>query len=177
MRRLSSRGTNTLIHGFRSSTWMSSDAMRERQGSKEEGFGGKAQMSKSEAGKRYRERHMRLGLCINCSRKAKTGLLYCRVCLVRTREQWMARHPLFCAECRKLVKPEERRRGNRFHKLCGQKRRARYSQQHRLAASPIREDTESWAYAAVARKRRLRVRYAGSTTECIKLRAKYRWVN
>jgi len=89
---------------------------------------------KSEASKRYRERHRRLGLCINCSRKAKTGLLYCRVCLARTREQWMARHPLFCAECRKLVKPEERRRGNRFHKLCGQKRRARYSQQHRLAA-------------------------------------------
>jgi len=37
----------------------------------------------------------------------------------------MARHPVFCAECRKLVKPEERWRGNSFHKLCAQKRRAR----------------------------------------------------
>ncbi len=77
-----------------------------------------------EAIKRYRERHKRLGLCIWCSRKAKTGMVQCRVCLAKTREQWMARHPLFCAECRKLVKPEQRRSG-RFHKLCAQKRKAR----------------------------------------------------
>ncbi len=86
-----------------------------------------------EAIKRYRERHRRLGLCTSCSRKAKTGSLQCRVCLAKTREQWMTRHSLFCAECRKLIKPEERWRGNRFHKLCGQKRRARYPQQHRAA--------------------------------------------
>ena len=114
------------------------------QGSRKESFGGRARssnfgrMSKSEASKRYRERHRRLGLCINCSRKAKTGISQCRVCLARTKERWRALHPVFCAECRKLVKPEERWRGNRFHKLCAQKRRARYSQQHRLAALAYR---------------------------------------
>jgi len=91
-----------------------------------------------EAIKRYRERHRRLGLCTSCSRKAKTGSLQCRVCLAKAREQWRASHPLFCADCRKLIKPEERRRGNRFHKLCGQKRRARYPQQHRAAALAYR---------------------------------------
>ncbi len=75
--------------------------------------------------KKYRERHKRLGLCPSCSRKAKAGMVQCRVCLAKAREQWRASHPLFCAECRKLIKPEERRRGKRFHKLCGQKRRAR----------------------------------------------------
>ncbi len=86
------------------------------------------------ATKRYRERHKRLGLCVSCSRKAKTGMLQCRVCLARTREQSMARHPKFCPECGKLIKPEERRGGKRFHKLCAQRRKARmYPQQHRLA--------------------------------------------
>ncbi len=85
------------------------------------------------ATKRYQERHRRLGLCVSCSRKAKTGMLQCRVCLARARELKMARHPKFCPECRKLIRPEERHRGKRFHKLCGQKRRARYPQQNRLA--------------------------------------------
>ncbi len=86
------------------------------------------------ATERYRERHRRLGLCVNCGRKAKTGMLQCRVCIGRAREQSMVRHPKFCPECRKLIKPEERRRGNRIHKLCAQRRRARtYPQQHRLA--------------------------------------------
>ena len=88
-----------------------------------------------EAIKRYRERHRRLGLCVSCSRKAKTGMLQCRVCLARTREQSMVRHPKFCPECRKLIRPEERRRGNRFHKRCAEKRRAtKYPQQHRATA-------------------------------------------
>ena len=84
--------------------------------------------------KRYQERHRRLGLCTSCSRKAKTGSFQCRVCIAKAREQWRASHPLFCAECRKLIKPEERWRGKRFHKLCGQKRRARkYLLSHRSA--------------------------------------------
>ena len=87
------------------------------------------------ANNRYRERHRRLGLCTSCSRKAKTGTLQCQVCLERAREQMMAQHPKFCPECRKLIKPEERRRGNRFHKLCGQKRRA---QVHRAASLAYR---------------------------------------
>jgi len=84
--------------------------------------------------KGYQERHRKLGLCVSCSRKAKAGMVNCGVCLAKAREQWRASHPLFCAECRKLIKSEERWHGNRFHKLCGQKRRARYPQQHRSAA-------------------------------------------
>jgi len=92
-------------------------------------------MTQLEINKKYRERHKRLGLCPSCSRKAKAGMVHCRVCLAKAREQWMASHPLFCAECRKLVKSEERWHGNRFHKLCGQKRRARkYLLTHRLAS-------------------------------------------
>ncbi len=84
--------------------------------------------------KRYQERHRRLGLCVSCSRKAKTGMLRCQVCLARAREQKMAQHPKFCPECRKLIKPEERHNGKRFHKLCAQRRMARmYPQRHRLA--------------------------------------------
>jgi len=46
----------------------------------------------------------------------------------------MARHPNFCPECGKLIKPEERHGGKRFHKLCAQRRRTRlYPQQHRSA--------------------------------------------
>ena len=84
--------------------------------------------------KRYQERHKRLGLCVSCSRKAKTGTLRCQVCLARAREQSMARHPKFCPECKKLIKPEERHSGKRFHKLCAQRRMARtHPQQHKLA--------------------------------------------
>ncbi len=74
--------------------------------------------------KRYKERKQ-LGLCLTCSRKATKGLLQCRVCRAESRAVRMARHPLFCPECRKLIKPEERHGGKIFHKLCAQKRRAR----------------------------------------------------
>ncbi len=83
--------------------------------------------------KRYRARRIKAGLCVQCSRKPETGLLRCRVCRERVRKWRMARNPLFCLECRKLFRPEERHRGKRFHKLCGQKRRARYPQRHRLS--------------------------------------------
>ena len=84
----------------------------------------RARMPKSEGSKRFRERHKQLGLCIWCSRKAKTGMLRCQVCLARMRERWRARHPLSCTECGKEIKREEKIR-RRFHKLCAQKRRAR----------------------------------------------------
>jgi len=46
----------------------------------------------------------------------------------------MARHPKFCPECGKLIKPEERDSGKRLHELCAQKRRARtYLFKHRSA--------------------------------------------
>ncbi len=83
--------------------------------------------------KRYKE-HKRLGICVSCNRKAKTGFIHCLVCQARIREQMMAQHPKFCPECWKLIKPEERHDGKRFHKLCAQRRRARmYPQLHRLA--------------------------------------------
>ncbi len=78
----------------------------------------------SEGSKRYQERHRRLGLCVQCSRKAATGLVSCRVCLEKERKQRMARYPLFCGECKKLIQPVERNR-RRFHKQCAEKRRAR----------------------------------------------------
>ena len=80
-----------------------------------------------------------LGLCVSCRRKAKTGILQCQVCLARAREQMMAQHPMFCPECKKLIKPEERHSGKRVHKLCAQRRRARmYPQQHRLSVLAYR---------------------------------------
>ena len=73
--------------------------------------------------KRYKE-HKRLGICVSCSRKAKTGFIYCLVCQARMKKWWMARHPLYCLECRKLIRPEERT-GRSYHRRCTQKRIAR----------------------------------------------------
>ncbi len=93
--------------------------------------------------KRYRARHMRhikAGLCVQCSRKPERGLLRCRVCRERERKLRMERHPLFCPECWKLIKPEERYIGNRFHKLCAQKRRTRRAHlTHRSAVLAYQE--------------------------------------
>jgi len=107
--------------------------------------------------KGYQERNRKLGLCLQCSRKPKAGLLYCQVCLARMREWHMTRHPLYCAECGKLINPEERHGGKRFHKRCSQKRELRQF-------SPIRRDTEGWAYAPVVREKCSRVVFVGSTT-------------
>jgi len=82
-------------------------------------------LPKSQVNRRYQKRHRRLGLCAWCSRKASKGKTYCEECIARRWARWRALHPLICAECRKLVKPEERYSGNRFHKLCAQRRRAR----------------------------------------------------
>lgn len=90
-------------------------------------------MPKSEASKGYEERHRRLGLCLLCNRIAKTGMLHCEICLARKRKWWRARHPLFCAECGKEFKPDERT-GRSLHRTCAQKRLARkYPQWHRSA--------------------------------------------
>ncbi len=83
--------------------------------------------------KKYRERHKRLGLCPLCSRKAKAGMVHCGECLRRKRERWRLQHSVYCPECSKSLKPVERI-GERFHKLCAQKRRARmYPPIHRVA--------------------------------------------
>jgi len=73
---------------------------------------------------RYKARHIKVGLCIRCSRKPERGLLRCRVCLERKQKLHMARHPLYCLECRKLIRPEERT-GRSYHRRCAQKRIAR----------------------------------------------------
>ena len=86
-------------------------------------------MSIPYAYKRYRERRIKAGLCVECSRKPEIGLLSCRVYLERKQKLRMARYPKFCPACRKLIKPEERHAGRKLHKLCVQKRR--YPQQHR----------------------------------------------
>ncbi len=89
--------------------------------------------------KRYRARHIKAGLCVKCSRKPKPGLLRCRVCLERARKQHMARHPLYCLECKKLIRPEERT-GRSIHKKCVQKRIARiYPPIHRRAVLAYQE--------------------------------------
>ncbi len=78
----------------------------------------------SEASKQNQERHRRLGICVRCNRKATTGFVTCRVCLAKEQKQRMARHPLFCGECKRLIQPVERNR-RRFHKQCAEKRTAR----------------------------------------------------
>ncbi len=92
--------------------------------------------------KRYRARrmrHIKAGLCVQCSRKPERSLLRCRVCLERIRKQNMARHPLYCLECRKLIRPEERT-GRSIHKKCVQKRIARmYRLTHRRAVLAYQE--------------------------------------
>ena len=88
---------------------------------------------------RYKARHIKAGLCVHCSRKPKSGLLSCQVCLKRTRLWQMTRRPLFCGECKKLIKPEDRN-GRTFHKLCAEKRQSRwYPQIHRSAAITYQE--------------------------------------
>jgi len=78
----------------------------------------------SEASKRYYERHRRLGICVRCNRMASYGKKTCRVCLRKISVRWKSLHPLFCHECKELIKPAERNR-NRLHKLCAENRRAR----------------------------------------------------
>ena len=88
--------------------------------------------------KRYKE-HKRLGICVSCSRKAKTGFLYCLVCQARIKKWSMARHPLYCLECRKLIRPEERT-GRSYHRRCTHKRKTRmYPPTHRRAALAYQE--------------------------------------
>ena len=88
--------------------------------------------------KRYKKLK-RLGICVGCSRKAKTGFIYCLICQARMRERKMLQRPLFCGECKKLIKPEDRN-GRIFHKLCAEKRQSRwYPQIHRSAAVAYQE--------------------------------------
>ncbi len=82
----------------------------------------------------YQERR-RLGLCVKCGRKVEAGTVQCGVCLRKNRKRKKVLHPMFCDECKRPIKSEERSAGIRLHKLCAQKRQAqRYPHQHRSAA-------------------------------------------
>ncbi len=51
----------------------------------------------------------------------------------------MERHPLFCGECKKLIKPKDRN-GRKFHKLSAEKRQSIwYPQIHKSAALAYQE--------------------------------------
>jgi len=84
----------------------------------------------------YHERK-RLGLCVqSCGRKTEAGRSRCDVCLKKARAQKKVLHLVFCGECKRPIKFEERSAGIRLHKLCAEKRQAkRFPSQHRSAAS------------------------------------------
>jgi hypothetical protein len=93
----------------------------------------------SEASKRYYERHKRLGLCIRCNRIASFRRKTCRVCLAKLSVRWKSLHPLFCYECKGLIKTEDRNH-KRFHKQCAEKRKARrLPPMHRRAVHSYQE--------------------------------------
>ena len=82
----------------------------------------------------YYQERKRLLVCVKCGRKAQAGRTMCGVCLRKNRERKMVQRPLFCDECKRPIKSEERSPGRRFHKLCAQKRQAlRSPSQHRSA--------------------------------------------
>ena len=92
----------------------------------------------AEYARSYYQKRKRLGVCVSCGRKAEGGMSQCGVCRRKNRERNKALHPLFCGECKRPIKSEERS-GRRLHKLCAQKRKARMSPRtHRLAALAYR---------------------------------------
>ncbi len=113
-----------------------------RLSERQDGFGGgtvSAKMSRNEYVNRYREQRRLRGLCVDCGQKINTGTWRCDACLRKrmewSRKRWTAQNPLYCRECKKLIKPEERNGGRIFHKACTKRRQARiYPQQHRAAA-------------------------------------------
>ena len=92
-------------------------------------------MTRYEYSKRYKERKKLRGLCIDCGRKRNSGKLMCDSCMRKRNLRRMESQPLYCRECKKPIKSEERIRGRIFHKKCTEKRQARnYPEQHRAAA-------------------------------------------
>ena len=91
-------------------------------------------MTKYEYNKRYNERRILRGLCVDCGRKRNSGKWRCDVCKRKWSLRRMELYPLYCGECKQLIRPEERT-GRIFHKKCAENRLARiYPQQHRSAA-------------------------------------------
>jgi len=129
----------------------------------------------------YLERK-RLGVCVRCGRKAQTGRTMCGVCLRKNRERKMVQRPLFCGECKRPIKSEERSAGRRFHKLCAQKRQAlRSPSQHRSAVLAYQRRHKEMGLCLTCPQRVFRAGYCRKhyrmAQERYRLRDEHRWVN
>ncbi len=92
-------------------------------------------MTNYEYNKRYNERRILRGLCIDCGQKRDGGKSRCDACVQKRNKRRKLSNPLYCRECKKPIKSEERIGGRSFHKKCTEKRQARnYPEQHRAAA-------------------------------------------
>ena len=90
-------------------------------------------MTRYEYNKRYTERRILRGLCIDCGQKRDGGKSRCVSCLRKRSLRRIESQPLYCGECNQLIRSEERT-GRIFHKKCAEKRQAKkYPEQHRLA--------------------------------------------
>ncbi len=91
-------------------------------------------MTKYEYDKRYKKRRRLRGLCVDCGRKRNSGKWKCDACMRKRNLRRMELYPLYCGECKKIIRPEERD-GRSLHAHCAKKREARlYPPMHRLAA-------------------------------------------
>ncbi len=126
--------------------------------------------------------HKQLRLCVqSCGRKAEAGRSKCDVCLRKASVRWKALHPLFCGECKRPIKSEERS-GRRLHKLCAEKRQARrYPHQHRLAALAYQRRHKEMGLCLLcpqkAFKANLCRKHYRMAQEKYRRRVEYRWVN
>jgi len=130
----------------------------------------------------YYQERKRLGLCVKCGRKAQAGRTKCGVCLGKETDRWKALHPLFCGECKRPIKSEERSTGRRRHKLCAQKRQAlRSPSQHRLAALAYQRRHKEMGLCLTCPQRVFRAGYCRKhyrmAQERYRLRDEHRWVN
>ena len=88
-------------------------------------------MSKVENQIRYANRLRLRGLCVRCGRKRNADRWMCDDCVQKRNERRKLINPVYCRDCKKPIKSEERIGGRNFHKKCAEKK---YPQQHRAAA-------------------------------------------
>ncbi len=129
----------------------------------------------------YYQERKRLGLCVKCGRKAEAGRTKCDACLRKSRDRRMVLHPLFCGECKRPIKSEERS-GRRLHKLCAQRRQVRrYPHQHRSAALAYQRRHKEMGLCLLcpqkAFKANLCRKHYRMAQEKYRLRDEHRWVH
>ena len=92
-------------------------------------------MTRYEYSKRYKKRRRLRGLCVDCGRKRDSGKWMCDACMRKHNERRKLLNPVYCRDCKKPIKSEERLSGRSSHKRCAENRLARiYPEQHRSAA-------------------------------------------